>query len=305
MLGTFISTLPIFLLIVIGYITKNYFFTEESFWKTVEKLVYYVFFPALLVLDISHANFESAHIASAIMATVGGTLMVAALIFFGKCFFKEKNDLFTSVFQGGVRYNSYVFLALSQSLFGAEGIALSGVFVAYMIILTNIMSVLVMNHYGNGSKKSFKDTLLALLKNPLIMGALLGLLINQIELNIPVAISQLLNYLGNAATPLSLMSVGAGLVLTMKRSRAIATGYAVMLKLLIMPFCTIVLLKIQEVSGVPANIALLYAAVPCAGNAYILSRQMGGDSEVMASIITWTTLLSAITITLIMGSIIF
>jgi len=305
MLSTFIAILPIFLLIVIGYVTKNYFFPEESFWKTVEKLVYYVFFPALLVLDISHANFDSANISTAITATAVGTLLVAALIFFGQLFFKARNDLFTSIFQGGVRYNSYVFLALAQSLFGAEGIALSGVFVAYMIILTNVISVLVMNHYGNGSKKSLKGTVVALIQNPLIIAALFGLLINMVGLNLPETIKHILGYLGNAATPLSLMSVGAGLMLTMKFSRAIAIIYSVLLKLLVMPLFTIILLKILAVSGVAANIALLYAAVPCAGNAYILSRQMGGDSQAMASIITWTTLFSSITITLIVGNILF
>jgi len=305
MLSTFISILPIFLLIVIGYIAKNYFLLKESFWKIVEKLVYYVFFPALLVLDISHASFDNANIATAITATVAGTLIVASLIFLGQLFFKVRDDLFTSIFQGGVRYNSYVFLALSQSLFGTEGIALSGVFVAYMIILTNIISVLVMNHYGNGSKKSFKGILLALVQNPLIIGALVGLSINITGLSIPGFIKQLLGYLGNAATPLSLMSVGAGLILTMELSRVIAVTYAVILKLLIMPICTVVLLKALSVYGVPANIALLYATVPCAGNAYILSRQMGGDSEAIAAIITWTTLLSSISITLIIGSILF
>jgi len=305
MLNTFIAILPIFLLIVIGYVTKNYFFQEESFWKTVEKLVYYVFFPALLILDISHANFDSSTISTAIMATAGGTLLVAVLIFFGQLFFKAKNDLFTSIFQVGVRYNSYVFLALAQSLFGAEGIALSGVFVAYMIILTNVISVLVMNHYGNGNKKSLKGTLIALVQNPLIIAALLGLLINRLGLSLPDTLGHLFGYLGNAATALSLMSVGAGLMLTMKFSRAIAITYTVLLKLLVIPLFTLMLLKLLAVSGVAANIALLYAAVPCAGNAYILSRQMGGDSQAMASIITWTTLLSSISITLILGNILF
>lgn len=305
MLNTFLSILPIFLLIVTGYVAKNYFLLEDGFWKSVDKLVYYVFFPSLLLLDISRANFDNAGTSTAIVATVGGTLMVAAFIFAGQHVIKVRNDLFTSIFQGGVRYNSYVFIALSQSLFGAEGVALSGVFVAYMIVTTNIMSVLVMNHYGNGGGKSFKGTLVAIVKNPLIIGALLGLSINMIGLNITGAIKQFLGYLGSAATPLSLMSVGSGLMLSMQASRTIATVYAVSLKLLIMPICTMVLLKAQGASGVPANIALLYAAVPCAGNAYILARQMGGDSEAMASIITWTTMLSGISITLILGRFFF
>lgn len=181
--------------------------------------------------------------------------------------------------------------------------AVSGVLVAYMIVLTNVMSVLVMNHYGNGGKKSFNGMLTALVQNPLIIGALLGIACNMGELHITGAMKQFLSYLGSAATPLSLMSVGAGLILAMHTSRTIATVYTVGLKLLLMPLCTMVLLKIQGASGTSANIALLYAAAPCAGNAYILARQMGGDSEAMASIITWTTLLSAITITFIIGTI--
>lgn len=303
MLNVFLSVLPIFLLIVIGYMAKNYFLPEESFWKTVDKLVYYVFFPSLLLLDVSSANFDSANTSTSITATVGGTLLVGTLIFFGQWMVKVRNDLFTSIFQGGVRYNSYVFIALAQSLFGTEGVALSGVFVAYMIVLTNVMSVLVMNHYGDGGKKSFNGMLTALAKNPLIIGALLGIAFNLAGLHITGAMKQFLSYLGNAATPLSLMSVGAGLILAMRTSQTIATIYAVGLKLLLMPLCTIVLLKTQGASGTSANIALLYAAAPCAGNAYILARQMGGDSEAMASIITWTTLLSAVTITLIIGTI--
>lgn len=302
MLNTFLSILPIFLLIVAGYLARHYFLTDDGFWKTADKAVYYLFFPSLLVLEISNADFDGGATTHALAATVGGTLIVAAVILIGQRVVNVKNDLFTSIFQGGVRYNSYVFIALSQSLFGTEGVALSGVFVAYMIVLTNVMSVLLMNHYGTGGKKSVASSVLALAKNPLIIAALLGVVLNLIGVNISGAIRQFLAYLGNAATPLSLMSVGGGLVLSMQASRTIATVYATALKLLLLPICTFVLLKALGVSGVSANIALLYAAVPCAGNAYILARQMGGDAEAMASIITWTTLFSVVTVTVILGT---
>ncbi|NIA55401.1 AEC family transporter [Massilia sp. TW-1] len=303
MLNIFMSVLPIFLLITAGYLVKNRFVRDDGFWKAADKLVYYVFFPSLLLLDVSDANFASANTSSSILATVGGTLLVAIFILVAQRVVTVRNDLFTSIFQGGVRYNSYVFVALAQSLSGAEGVAISGVFVAYMIVLTNVMSVLVMNHYGTGGKKSFKGTVAAMVQNPLIIGAMLGLALNVADLHVAGAARQFLTYLGNAATPLSLMSVGAGLMLVMQARQAIATGYAVGLKLLVMPLCTLTLLKVQGASGTPAHIALLYSSVPCAGNAYIMARQMGGDSETMASIITWTTLLSAVTITVIIGTI--
>jgi malonate transporter and related proteins len=303
MINVFLSVLPIFLLIVLGYVTKNHFISDDGFWKASDKLVYYLFFPCLLLLDISDANFASASTSTGLVATIGSTLMIAVLIFAGQRFVKVKNDLFTSIFQGGVRYNSYVFIALSQSLFGGDGVALSGIFIAYMIVLTNVMSVMVMNHYGEGSKKSLKGMATALLENPLIIAALLGLALNASGCHITGALKQLMQYLGNAATPLSLMSVGSGLILVMHTQKIVATIYSIGLKLLLMPALTLVLLKMQGATGAPANVALLYASVPCAGNAYILARQMGGDSTAMASIITWTTLASALTITLILGTI--
>lgn len=136
--------------------------------------LFITFFPVLLILDISEADFSGTDSFYPVMATIISTLIVALIIFIGKLYFNTSFDLLTYILQGGVRYNSYVFIALSQLLFGSEGVALFGFFVAHMIILTNIMSVLVMNHYSTGSKKSLSGALLALTKNTLIIGALLG-----------------------------------------------------------------------------------------------------------------------------------
>ncbi|WP_445495203.1 AEC family transporter [Photorhabdus sp. SF281] len=302
MLNVFFSILPIFLLIILGFLSKKYVKDVSNFWNFSDKFVYYLFFPALLILDISEANFSGTDNFYPIVSTISSTIIIAIIIFSGRFFFNTTPALFTSIFQGGVRYNSYVFIALSQSLFGSEGVALSGFFVAYMIIITNIMSVLVMNHYGSGSKKSLSSAILALAKNPLIIGAIIGVLLNFFDIHITGSIKQLFIYLSNAATPLSLMSVGAGLIISMHIKKLLSISYATILKLVVMPLITILIIKYLGSSGVPANIAILYSAVPCAGNAYILARQMGGDHEAMASIITWTTLLSIITVTLILGS---
>ena len=138
-------------------------------------------------------------------------------------------------------------------------------------------------------------------KNPLILGALFGLLLNYFDLMIPKTLAVYLHYLGEAATPLSLLSVGAGLTLVMNGSKIRATFAAIFSKLVVLPFLTLSLLYFFGVTGSLAQIALLYSSVPCAGNAYILARQMGGDATTMAAIITWTTLLSCLSISLWMS----
>jgi len=301
MLIAFLSVLPIFLLIVAGHSVKRWIVCDEGWWKQVDKLVYYLFFPALLVLDISKASFTGGETSAAVLATLGATLLVGLIIFLGQAIIRVRDDLFTSIFQGGVRYNSYVFIALAHALYGAEGVAVSGVFIAYMIVMTNVMSVMVMNHYGGTDRRTPGSMLTALIKNPLIIGALLGAALNLCGVRIEGSLEQFMSYLASAATPLSLMSVGAGLILSLKVSSVLATLYVVVLKLLLLPLATLCLLMALGVSGIAANVALLYACAPCAGNAYILARQMGGDAPAMAAMITWTTLASTVTITLIVG----
>lgn len=302
MITTFLAVLPIFLLIVTGWLCKQRFVAQPAFWLAADKLVYYLFFPCLLILEIGSADFSGGHTGSALMAAIGATLLVGALVFLVRLAWRMPNDLFTSIFQGSTRYNSYVFIALSQALFGDAGVALSGVFIAWMVVLTNFSSVLVMNRYGDGSSKALSSIARSIVSNPLIAAALLGLLLNVMGWRIEGAARQFMAYLGHAATPLSLMSVGAGLMLVMHPSKTVATVLATVLKLLVLPLLTWGLLKLGTAHAMPAQIALLYAAMPCAGNAYILARQMGGDAEAMASIITWSTLASVLTITLIMGS---
>ncbi len=302
MLQTLLSVLPIFGLVMTGFIAKR-LLPSSDLWKGIEWLVYYLFFPVLLILEVSKANFSEPGLWGGLMATFIATIIIAVILFPLKRLFNIENTLFTSIFQGGVRYNSYVFLALSQSLFGSNGIVIAGVFMAYMIIVINILSISVLNVYGSNQsgKKSIGGIIIALFKNPLIIGVLIGIFANLLNISISGPFKQWMLYLGNTATPLSLMSVGAGLILVMDRQKTSGVCLALFLKLLITPLLTILFLSLFNITGLPAGVALLFATMPSAGNAYILSRQMGGDSDAMASMITWSTLLSIITIPMIMG----
>ena len=100
--------------------------------------------------------------------------------------------------------------------------------------------------------------------------------------------------------PLSLLSIGAGLIFKFDRTKKIAISLSIFAKLILLPAFAIIILNYIIIPTDVKAITVLYCAVPCASNAYILSRQMGGDSNVMASIITWGTIISSISITIFM-----
>lgn len=300
MFSTLITILPIFAIIVFGKILKEKYFKAEEFWRTSEKITYYVLFPALLINALIHANFHAA-IGHTIIALMLSTLLVATIILVFQYFMKTDVRTFTSFFQGSVRYNSYIFIGVSAALFGTKGIAIVAIIISYMIVLTNVISVMVLDAYLNGNVSNLIKLTKNIAKNPLILASITGVLLNQVAHFVPVTLTAFLDYIGNAALPLSLLCVGAGLNLKHLYHKRTAILSATFAKLIILPVVSILFLSFFHVSGLPKLIAILYSAVPCAGNAYILAQQMGGDSETMASIISVTTLLSILTIPLILA----
>ena len=295
MIDIFVKIFPVFFIISTGLFLKRTIIRNTSFWETSDKLVYYILFPALLVLKLSHANFKNVEFFYGLVAVAIATLLVAMALLFSKYLFNLNNREFTSFFQGGTRYNSYIFIAMSLSIFGDNGLVIASIFIAYMIILTNIISVVILSIYGEGNS-TVKNILLSIVKNPLIISASIGVLISISEIKMPYTLEEYLKYIGNAALPLSLLSIGAGLVFFFSFKKTLMILSSVLVKLVVLPLITIFLLKLFLVSGNLFGIAMLYASVPCAGNAYILAKQMGGDAESMAAIITLTTIVATISI---------
>lgn len=291
----FYNIAPIFALIVIGYITKSKLIMAPDFWKGCEKITYYLLFPALLINGLVPVDLgENLQvIAPIVLATL---FLGIVLITLQRVFLIEKAR-FTSYFQGSIRYNSYIFIGVSFALYGAKSIPFVAIIIAYMIVITNIFSVIILSIYASEKKPDLFAILKAVAKNPLVVACIVGIILNKMPFLYPKTISSLFVFLGNAALAISLMCVGAGLNLGHLTRNFKSVFIVTIIKLLILPAITITFFYLFHITtGLEKNIALLYAAVPCAGNAYILAQQMKGDHQTMASIISATTLASIFTI---------
>lgn len=125
--------------------------------------------------------------------------------------------------------------------------------------------------------------------------ALTGGLLNFANIKISGFIYSYMDILGGAASPLSLLAVGASLQLKMKAQQKYAISLAICLKLFLMPVITLAFISVFGLKGPAVAVAILYSTLPCEGNSYILARQMGGETDSMASIITFSTLASMFT----------
>ena len=134
----------------------------------------------------------------------------------------------------------------------------------------------------------------------MIVACLTGLLLNAIGIGLPPLVGPLLDILGRASLPVALLAVGAGLELAAVRSAGPVVAVTSALKIIGLPILTFVLCQVIGVGGTAASVAVLYACLPGSASAYVMARQMGGDTAIMAGSITVTTIAAAVTMPLIL-----
>ena len=298
------ALLPVFLLIVLGFVLKRSLLRLETQWHGLERLTYYVLFPVLLIQTLVKAD-----LASVPVAGVGGALLLSALLMSLLCLGLRPllarcavdGPAFTSIFQGATRWQTYVALAVSVNLYGDTGLALASVAMVAIIPLVNVLSVSVLAHYASPEKQSVRAILMTVVRNPLIWACAIGLALNILHLPLPRIWHEVADALGRSSLAIGLLVTGAGLQLAGVFRPSLAAGVAVFLKLALMPVLAIALALWFGLSGSNLAIVAVCSAVPASSSAYVLARQMGGDAPLLAQIITLQTILAAITMPIVIA----
>ena len=294
----FNALFPVFACIALGLYLKRSGFVSDDLWGPMNRLAYYVFFPALLFstmtanpIDLEVAG-PMAGILAAAQISLGLFLSVLRRVT------SIGGPAYTSVFQATVRWNGFVALAIIDSLYGAPGLALAAITFATMVPLANIMSITVLTRHASDEAVKPLKLIMMIATNPLIYSTLLGLAFNLAGLSLPRFLEATLDVLSGPALPLGLLGVGAALSLSAFKVSPLWLSVATGLKLAIMPLAVTGLAIWAGVTGIPLIVALCAAAVPTAAGGYVLAKEMGGDAELMAALITVSTLISAITLPL-------
>jgi malonate transporter len=293
------ALLPVFLLIAMGFALKQLFMKHESQWAGLEQIVFYVLFPALLIQTLARAD-----LAAVPVLDVGGALIAAVLI--GSAFtlalrpfimntLGASGPAFTSVFQGAVRWQTYVGLAVVSNLYGAVGLTLASVAVVAMIPILNIIAVWVLAHYASPQKLSWSAVVVTIAKNPFIWACAIGLVLNLLHMPLSGPVYDFMDALGRSSLAIGLLCVGAGLRLQGVVRAGAPAWLSVAIKLLLMPLIAITIGRAFGLSGTNLAVVACCASVPTASSAYVMARQMGGDAPLLAEILTLQTILATIT----------
>jgi predicted permease len=276
--------LPDFVLIVCGYLICRHTPLDRPVWDGVERLVYFVLFPALLFSSILRNPLDPGTVLPLAASGVAVVAAGVALAFTLRLWPGIDLRLHASGAQIAFRFNSYVALALSERLAGTSGVAWMALIVALCVPLCNIAAVWPLARHGG------QGFLRELARNPLIISTGAGLLCNLLGVKPPELASTTLGRIGAAALPLGLMAVGAGLRLGALREGPALAGALLTIRHLLLPALAIALVVGLGLPPAQQAIVVAFAAMPTASSAYVLAVRMGGHGGYVAGLVTVSTL---------------
>ena len=306
---------PIILTIAVGYLLKKVNLISVSLAKAMNKLVFRIFLPAMLFLNIYNIQDIGAMDPGYIVYSVIAVLVIFALWIPAIVLFEKDNARRGVLLQTSFRSNyALIGIPLAQSLFGDAGAAIATVLSAAAIPLYNVLAVISLTAFrSDGDKPSLKRIVLDVVKNPLIQGIALGLAV----LGIRAAFSQVgitfrltditplftvLHYLSNLATPLALLVLGAQFEFSSVAALKRQIVFGTLIRTVFVPILgigTACVFFSDVFNGAHFAAFVAMFATPLAVSTVPMVQEMDGDVELAGQLVVWTTLVSAFSVFLI------
>ncbi len=293
-----IALIPVFGLIVLGYLLKRFHFPGDTFWAQAEKFTYFLLFPAMLIYKLTNAERGGVELANIAFIVISFLMSMSLVLVLCQKVFKWSGSVFTSIYQGGIRFNSYVGLAAISGLYGDAYLPSAAVAMAIMIPLINLLCILAFSVWGDKEIKGLMGIFKTIASNPLIVACVVGITFNMTGVTFHPIVAGMISPLSQLALPMGLMAVGAGLNLKALRGASTPFFVSSFVKLIIFPVVSLFLLWLIGADEVTTTVVVLLSCLPTASSSYILARQLGGDADLMATIVSGQTLLAIVTIPL-------
>ena len=295
------SLVPVFFVILTGFVLRWFQFPGDEFWSRAERLTYFVLFPSLLFQKTATASLGAQSVSLMVIVLITAVFIMAGLLFYIKKWWSSGGPAFTSFFQGSIRFNTYVGLAATFALFGESGLTIAAIAIAVLIPLMNILCVTVLILFNDQNMGSLQTIIKELVRNPLIIACTSGILLNYSGIGLHAVAEETFLIFGRAALPVGLLSVGEAIDIAAARNSGKTVVFSSLLKLIVFPLLMWTLCNLLRLDPQLSAIAILFAALPGSPAAYILSRQLGGDSPLMAGIITVQIVAAMVTFPLVVS----
>ncbi len=293
MTSIILALAPLFVILMVGHRLRVSGFVADGFWSNLEKLTYWALLPALFLKTMAEADFTGMTFGPVLLAAVGLLGIGTGLLVLVRPLARHTDGpTYSSIIQGGTRFNNYVGLPVTLSLFGHDGLVVYAVIISVLIPLTNVTSVWALSHYATHERLRWGNLFYKIATNPLILSTLLGIGLSVGGIGLVPVVDQVVTAFANASLLMGLLAIGAKLSLSAVRSEKGRVLFTCLAKLVIFPLIALGLGVWLDLSHLHISVLVLFASLPTATSSYILAGQMGGNTTIMANIVATETLLA-------------
>ncbi len=296
MLPFFQALLPVIIIVAIGRFLAWRNVIKAEGWSGIERVSYFLLFPALIIREIARAPLETTPWGLA-AALVGAQLALGAIGLLANT--SRGTPAKGSIIQSNVRWTAFVALSIAGALFGGEGLALVAISAAAMIPIANILSVGALTKYAEVTPGRVPNVMHDLASNPLIIACIIGIGLNLIKLPPTGIVDKTFSLMGQSVIALGLLTAGAGVDLDSLKRAGARTFLWSLVRLCGLPLLAIGFGLLLGLPRLHILIAVICTSTPTATNCYILAKQLGGDAPLSANLIAVQTVLSVLTMPLI------
>lgn len=288
---SFEAVMPIFLLMLVGYIIKRLGMADKKSFDTINKLVFKVFLPVLLFYNIYGTKVSGVLDWKLMAFVVAGIISVFIAGYFIAMVVTKENARRGVLLQSFFRANFAILgVPLVKYICGEGSGGLTSFMVVVIVPAFNILAVVALKRFGSGEKKL---GILSLLKgvatNPLIIGCVLGLIFFLLDIKLPSVVEKAVKDISSVATPLAIIALGAEFEFSDMRGYVKEIVVATLARLVIVPAIMLPIAVRLGFSGEALACLLVAFGAPIAISSFSMAQQMGGDEKLAAQIIVVTS----------------
>ena len=294
------ATVPVFLVMVVGYLLKILHIVDEPFIKTLNSFNFKVTLPFLVFKDIAEADFynvwDTRYVLFCSFATLGSIVVICVLVLL---FYRDR-DRRGELMQASYRSSAAVLgLAFIQNMFGNSGMA--PLMIIGSVPLYNIAAVLILSFTGPQAKgmdrASLGRSIKGVLTNPIIVGILLGIVFSVCRISLPTILSKTVSNIAVLASPLALIGLGAGFEGRKALNQLKPTAVASTVKLVVLPALILPMAVGLGFTGEKLIAIAIMLGSPTTPSCYIMAKNMGHEGIVTSGAVVATTFFSSVTLT--------
>jgi predicted permease len=291
---------PVFFLMVLGYLLVNYTsLADRKLTKQANAIVFKIFLPCMLFYNVYQSDIGAeihSRIKLCIWAAGGLLILFVLLCLIVPKVVKQENQQGV-VIQGIFRSNYVIFgVAVVQNMYGVKSTTTAAILSAILVPMYNFLAVVALSIFGEKRETDWKKIILDIVKNPLIISSVLGIIFSLLGIRLPTAVDTTVQDLAKLSTPIAFMILGGDLDFSKVKGNLKVASAVLTIKLVILPLIMIPMIVMMGYRDADLLSGLLAYQTPVAVSSYIMAQQAGADGQLAGQLVVFSSVLSIFTL---------